>query len=318
MEQFCLSIVIPCYNVENYVARCISSCINSNRFFDYEIIAVDDGSTDNTYYELEILKKQYDNTIKIIKQQNKGLSGARNTGIINSTGKYIMFLDSDDYLVKGWDKIIYEAIRNNNQDLFVFNHYKINKEKQILSLKHNELGDISSSNFNDIVKVIFTKNYNKSNWSAWGKLFKRDIIISNNIWFDEKNYGSEDLKFCYEYSLFSKSVFYCEKPLVYYDISNFSSITHNINQKTFISLSNVLDYIYNSIPSYNYDSKSKRILYSCISIWQLYIIKNSSHNEEIKIHFNCFFKSKKLKLMLAGLILKIIGIDVFKKIFKRR
>ena len=93
-----LSIIIPCYNVENYLGKCVDSVLNNKLKDEFEIILVNDGSTDNTLGVIKSYAKQYPDVIKYIDQKNKGLSGARNSGMDIAKGEYITFLDSDDYV----------------------------------------------------------------------------------------------------------------------------------------------------------------------------------------------------------------------------
>ena len=97
--KYDLSVIIPAYNVEAYIEKCIDSVISQETQFSYEIIIVNDGATDNTYEK--ILKYEGQDNLVLLNQVNKGLSGARNTGINQSQGKYLMFVDSDDYLCEG-------------------------------------------------------------------------------------------------------------------------------------------------------------------------------------------------------------------------
>lgn len=104
--KYLLSIIIPVYNVEKYIQRCIQSCLEQDiPLTDYELIIVNDGTPDNS---MQIVEKYLNNeyNIKIINRENGGLSAARNTGIINSSGEYVMFLDSDDWLEKNSLSII--------------------------------------------------------------------------------------------------------------------------------------------------------------------------------------------------------------------
>ena len=90
-----ISVVVPVYNVENYISKCVSTLLNQG-YDDYEIIIVDDGSKDRS---IEIVKNTFkDSRIKIIRQENKGLSGARNTGLRAASGDYVWFVDSDDWI----------------------------------------------------------------------------------------------------------------------------------------------------------------------------------------------------------------------------
>ena len=93
-----LSIIIPVYNVEKYIEKCLLSCIKQDiSYEDYEIVVVNDGSPDNSITIVERIAKDYSN-IRIINQENQGLSGARNTGMKHAKGNYIWFVDSDDYI----------------------------------------------------------------------------------------------------------------------------------------------------------------------------------------------------------------------------
>ena len=103
-----ISIIVPAYNAEKYLKACLESLINQTKK-DIEIIAINDGSEDNTLDILNEYKNNYPNLIKVISQENQGLSVTRNVGIKNSTGKYVMFVDSDDeiyseLLEKLWNK----------------------------------------------------------------------------------------------------------------------------------------------------------------------------------------------------------------------
>jgi len=114
----CISVIIPVYNVENYLKECLESVINQS-FEDLEILCINDESTDNS---LNILKeyKNRDSRIQIISQENAGVSAARNTGLNNSTGDYIYFMDSDDYLeLEALEEMI-NLSKNYDLDLLIF------------------------------------------------------------------------------------------------------------------------------------------------------------------------------------------------------
>ena len=105
IDMIKLSIIIPCYNVEDYLAKCIDSVID-NKLDDYEVILVNDGSKDSTLNICNEYKKKYPKLIKVIDKENGGLSDARNVGLENSKGEYVTFLDSDDYV----DKKMYKTM----------------------------------------------------------------------------------------------------------------------------------------------------------------------------------------------------------------
>ncbi len=190
-----ISIIVPMYNTEKYIEKCIESVLNIQEI-DYELIIVNDGSTDNSVETIE--KYLLSNTkIKLINQDNQGVSVARNTGIIASTGDYIYFLDSDDWIeTKSFEMIIndLEIEYNNGNEIDI-----IIGQEHIHSEYHNyEILDerIPKKLIN---KTILSKEYMRD--SIRGKywnvrlpiyLYKRELIINNNILFPTNRKSNED------------------------------------------------------------------------------------------------------------------------------
>ena len=123
------SVIVPVYNTQKYLKRCIESVLNQT-YKNYEIILINDGSTDNS---LEILKKyESNNKVKIITQKNHGLSYTRNVGISHATGDYVILLDSDDFLEKDLFKVLNLNIKNEDMIKFNYNYYFGNGEKKTI------------------------------------------------------------------------------------------------------------------------------------------------------------------------------------------
>lgn len=126
-----LSIIVPVYNVSKYLAKCLDSLIYQDlKPEEYEIIVVNDGSTDNS----EEISRQYEekySNIKVVRQENQGLSGARNTGIKLSNGKYIQFVDSDDYLVPNVLRTLVNKMETDNLDVIRFNYQNVNENYEV-------------------------------------------------------------------------------------------------------------------------------------------------------------------------------------------
>ncbi len=137
-----ISIIIPVYNTEQFLKSCINSLINQS-FENCEFIFVDDGSTDQSCNLIRSYKKN-DNRIKLVMQDNKGVSSARNTGILNSKGEYIGFVDSDDYIESDMYEILYKEIQIEDCDVII-SHFEeeLNGYKRIktYNLIKNELMD---------------------------------------------------------------------------------------------------------------------------------------------------------------------------------
>ena len=124
------SIIVPVYNVEKYLSICLESILGQD-YTDYEIIAVNDGSTDGS---LEILNKYKQKTkrLVVLSQRNRGLGGARNTGIRNAQGEYLIFLDSDDYIDKSMLKETERVLSQYNLDILAFDGYRVTEQGEVI------------------------------------------------------------------------------------------------------------------------------------------------------------------------------------------
>lgn len=175
-----LSVVIPVYNASKYLQKCLDSLINQT-YPNIEIICVNDGSKDNS---LEILDnyKQKDNRIIVIDKQNGGVSSARNEGIRASHGKYITFVDPDDYIdTNAYEKCL-NSMNKNNADMLVF--------EAIIEPSHSPFVKLSEKKYTDSFEAIDELYENIG--VVWNKIFKKSLIVDNNILFDENIVYSED------------------------------------------------------------------------------------------------------------------------------
>lgn len=220
-----ISVIVPIYNGEKTIERCINSILNQT-FKDLEIILVDDGSTDNS---LNICKEivNKNNKIRLFSQKNSGPSAARNLGIEKSNGKYIMFCDCDDTVSIDWCQNLYMIIKENKKSMPYCgvvetdeNSVPVKKERcNIIKKKIDKeefflLDEIGLSGF------------------VWNKIFYKKIIIDNNIRFDEDIKFNEDLKFVLEYVLNIESIIYTESQDYFYH-SLGDSLSKKYNEKEF-------------------------------------------------------------------------------------
>lgn len=221
-----LSIIIPCYNVEKFVQKCVESILVQKRF-DIEIILVNDGSTDDTITVLEYLA-QKDTRIKRINQENQGLSGARNSGIKKTSGEFLMFVDADDWL----EENAFEKISKifNYEDLFCFSYNRFFQNKIIP--RNLNLNGVFEASFiqRRIVGLLGEELKDPSQAdslvTAWGKIYKTEIIKKNNLEFvDTKIIGTEDALFNIQYLEFAKQVRVLNLPLYNYLKVNEVSLT---------------------------------------------------------------------------------------------
>lgn len=218
MSDILLSIIVPVYNVEYYIERCLSSIINSDiSSINYELIIVNDGTKDNSMLIVDRFASE-NNHIKIINQENQGLSGARNTGVQQSKGRYIWFIDSDDYIETNVLMILTKALEF-VPDVIRFDStwvYKNKKEKrQLCNWGTSTIGGLE-----------YLKKYGTS--AVWTFMYNRDFLLDNNLYFI-KNRLHEDDPFNFAVCLKAKSIIYIPVNAYYYDKSRDGSITNIMN-----------------------------------------------------------------------------------------
>lgn len=170
-----ISIIIPCYNCGEWLSKSINSLIKQTKN-NFEVIFVDDGSKDDSYDQARDILEKSKLDYKIIKQKNNGVSVARNTGIESSTGKYLYFLDADDYVEDNFVEVITEIVCIKEYDM-IFGNYFIRKDDSTEEMKNKEYGEYEC---NYLLKVILG---NKFRYHMCSAVIKRDIVIKNNIEF---------------------------------------------------------------------------------------------------------------------------------------
>lgn len=216
-----ISIIVPVFNVEEYLEKCLLSLLEQD-FCDYEIICVNDGSTDNSTEILNSYAKKFP-IIKIINQENKGLSGARNTGLRYAKGDYILFVDSDDYLENNVLKSLLSIATENDIDILDFNCNSITSDnKRRLFNKDVFINERTVTGIEYL--SFFSQKYKRlPQISAWSHLFKTEFLMKNKLVFIEGIYY-EDLPFVLKAYSLAKNVYYANID-VYNYVYNMNSIT---------------------------------------------------------------------------------------------
>ncbi len=210
-----VSIIVPIYNTEKYLKRCLDSIIDQT-YQNLEIILVNDGSTDNS----EKIAKEFakkDHRIKLISQPNSGQSSARNTGIKKATGEYIGFVDSDDKINPKFVENLLQLYSNNTSIAVCGHQYNRLKEGTSKNLYQSEL---KPRHKNESQKAYILKLLVKDGrmYSCNNKLFKSDVIKEQKIHFDEKLNFAEDTKFVLDYLKYAKGeIAYTPNPLYIYN-----------------------------------------------------------------------------------------------------
>lgn len=198
-----VSIIIPVYNVEEYLKECLDSVINQT-LKDIEIVCVNDCSTDNSLDILEEYAKNDGRIVIIQNEKNSGLSYSRNVGIKAAQGEYIQFLDSDDYLLEDTVELFYGISKENNLDILKSGYLLYNVMRgTVIRVEGNNLDGIYTGK-----ELLFEMEKNRiRQWQAWINFIKREFILENKLKFYD-NILHEDLLFTYELCLHAQRSMY--------------------------------------------------------------------------------------------------------------
>lgn len=214
-SKFLVSIIVPAFNVEKYIEKCLSSILEQT-YTNIEVIVVDDGSTDKTGQLIDNFSQQ-DNRVHVIHKKNAGVSAARNSGIEISTGDYLVFVDGDDFIAKDYVEYMLSLIENTGSEFCLSKHcYTKRGEKQTGSEYLEKLTPEEATALLLSPKVIV---------GCWNKIFKRSLIVDNNIWFSTNLFYGEGLTFITTVSQISKSVGVGNRKVYYYRRNNEVSAT---------------------------------------------------------------------------------------------
>lgn len=221
-----LSIIVPVYNVEKYLAKCIDSLLQQDLAPEsYEIILVNDGSTDGSEAIANAYAKKYSN-IKLITQVNKGLSGARNTGIRLAKGEYIQFVDSDDYITPNCLSALLQQLQKDSLQVLRYNYQKVDENYAIIPKSKNALNDISYSTQVETGEVFLA---NRLGFACFACMFiiQKDFLLRNELYFKEGIYF-EDTEWLPRV-LIKTSTIASTPTIVYHYLQRVGSITQSVD-----------------------------------------------------------------------------------------
>lgn len=219
-----LTIIVPVFNGEHYVERCIKSLINSS-LLNIEIILVNDGSTDKTG-QLCCKYADIDKRILYYEIANSGVAHARNFGMEHSTGDYVVFVDSDDAVADGYIDFLYDFAGSADFIMTGYSTIDIN-DKRIVAEFANCNCAFDMHDFCRKIPNWFSPPYLLS---PWGKIFRRDLLVNNNICFPEDmNYG-EDVIFVMDYLKTCKSIRCLNNPGYLYSVGSANALTGKFNE----------------------------------------------------------------------------------------
>ncbi len=233
-----VSVIIPVYNVEKYLARCIDSVLEQT-VKDIEVILIDDGSTDKS----SVICDQYalaDPRINVIHKDNGGLASARNAGLHIAKGKYVFFLDSDDWLERDGLKILYDKGEEYNVDFVRFRPFRsgLPGKAEHVPARLEKVRELSEGYYNKdrIISEVYPRLLATSHLTmgaivgVWESLYRRDFLNKNGLFFHEEIRYSEDLIFSAELVRAADSFYYIDSPCVYHYYYNPESISRSFRE----------------------------------------------------------------------------------------
>lgn len=270
------------YNVEQYISKCIDSVYNQDLIEDdFELVLIDDASPDNSLaITKEITKGR--NNVKIISQKNKGLGGARNTGILNASGEYLLFLDSDDGLLPNVLKKLIAIATTEDLDILEFAAQGINSKGEVLYQIANT-SEVYQSGYAYYNKVRYMN-------SACNKLYKRTFLLENELFFLEKIY-IEDFEFNTRALAAVKKISATDK-LISQFLQSENSITRNTDQAKkqkmiadIILVIKKTNYLYKTLPLTNVMSffYLERLNFLVATLFYQLIKNKATYNEVVEL-----------------------------------
>ena len=237
-----ISVIVPIYNVEKYLKRCIDSIINQT-YKNLEIILVDDGSLDNCSKICDEYSKK-DKRIRVIHKANGGLSDARNTGLDQAKGKYICFIDSDDYIDINMIKELYTNLVKTKSDISICDFVSFDEKTEKYNSYSNSIFIVKDSKYD-----LMFNEYRLVTTVQWNKLFKREIF--DNLRFKYGKIHEDEFIICYELEKANKISFLLKPYYHYYQrvnsitgkfsINNFDAIDAIISQIVFFRERNMIN-----------------------------------------------------------------------------
>lgn len=249
-----LSIVIPVFNVADYINKCVESCYNQDVPKDqYEIILVNDGSTDNSLELCKRLQEKY-NDLKIISQENKGLSGARNTGLKHAFGTYVWFVDSDDWIKNNCLSDVLSPLKDDIDILWLGHDVWLNGVSTKKYIPNVIDSPVSG-------EVFFSEHLNNL-FYIWKFVYRRDFLNKNKLLFLE-GYLYEDLEFTPRALLLAETCTTLPEVCYHYLVRG-SSIANNIKPKNIEHRFEILNMHANRLQQKNISTTYKKALSNVI------------------------------------------------------
>lgn len=214
-----ISVIVPVYNTEKYIHRCIDSILAQSHT-DFELLLIDDGSPDNCGVICDDYAAQ-DTRVRVFHKGNGGVSSARNLGIEQAQGEWITFIDSDDYVHQDFLLSLY---KKHDVDLIISSFKVVGSSEDMVGYLEDIVYDEETLR-GTIESLALTVNFH----TPWGKLFRRDIIVNSRLVFDEQINSGEDALFVFNYLMFTRTLRLSNKVFYFYERGNSGGLSQHFN-----------------------------------------------------------------------------------------
>lgn len=267
-----VTVIIPVYNSEKYIGKCIESILKQT-YNDYEIMVVNDGSKDNSQKIIDEYKNKYPEKIIAIKQENKGVSITRNESIKRANGKYIMFIDNDDYIDNDYIETFVREAEKDDYDIVLGGYRRITDKQKILK----EL-------------KLQNKEWSKMMIPApWAKIYKKQYLIDNNITFLKNNIG-EDIYFNLKAMLLTKKIKIIDY-IGYNWFYNTQSVSNTIQKNiTNLQIYELLNACYKELEESNLIKENYNLIKTFFTRYIVWVISFSTKGLDKKTLYNEYDK----------------------------
>lgn len=281
-KSVAVSIIIPVYNVEQYLEQCLDSVVNQ-QFTDFEVILVNDGSTDQSP---EICEKYValDRRFRLIHQKNAGLAAARQTGLDAAQGDYVAFVDSDDWLEPNMYQKMYNAASESGADIVFCNVYRNEDKKE---KPYFPSGFYSRAQMEQVIFPRLLAGFdedgseNTIRWCNWLRLYKKSLIDGNGIRFDPRFRRSQDLPFTFECTIHAESYYYLGDDYLYHNRMNYESLSKGYTKNMWSLIKPLILYLQNAVDQYKqYDFQEQMNRRAALFVFECCENENKPNNKK--------------------------------------
>ena len=277
-----LSIIVPVYQVEEYLETCIKSMLGCNGF-SYEIILVMKPSGDKSELIANKLRKEHSDKIKIIDQDKDGLSNARNVGLMHANGEYVVFFDSDDYIdARVFSQLMQKLENKDAIEAVISDYFIVGNADNVSTVDTIEGEDLICDN--SYLETFLKKRRNY--WNAWQYVLKRSFLLENNIFFLE-GVHCEDIEFATGVISTVKKIAFFGKPYYYYRIGREGSLANKVTLKYIIDLMEMLEISMNRVKEKPIEIRvviqNKLTFQYILSFAMIYDVKKEDRKKAVEI-----------------------------------